>query len=130
MNARRPFYYRETAGIRISVRPQFLPEQSLPALGRYVFAYFIRIENVSQRIVQLLARHWHIHDSIGEEYEVAGEGVIGRQPVLAPGAVHEYNSFCILKSPAGHMHGTYRFLGPENAYFDAYIPRFDLLAGE
>ena len=130
MNARRPFYYRETEGIRITVRPLFLADQSMPALRRYVFAYLIRIENVGQHTVQLLARHWYIHDSIGEDYEVVGDGVVGQQPVLAPGDVHEYSSFCILKSPQGHMHGTYRFLGPGDAQFDAHIPRFDLAAGE
>ena len=51
MNAK-PFFYQETHGIRISVRPLYLEEQSQPILHRYVFAYFIRIENVSQRTVQ------------------------------------------------------------------------------
>ena len=49
----KPFFYQETQGIRISVRPLYLEEQSQPILHRYVFAYFIRIENVSQRTVQL-----------------------------------------------------------------------------
>ena len=57
----KPFFYQETQGIRISVRPLYLEEQSQPILRRYVFAYFIRIENVSQHTVQLLTRHWYIH---------------------------------------------------------------------
>ena len=126
MNTRRPFYYRETNGIRISARPIYLAEQSMPALGRYVFAYFIRIENVSQRTVQLLSRHWYIHDSGGEDSEVVGDGVVGEQPVLDPGGVHEYNSFCILKSPSGAMEGTYRFVCADDTMFDAHIPRFEL----
>src|SRR4029434_10301552 len=92
MNAN-PFFYQETQGIRISVRPLYLEEQSQPILHRYVFAYFIRIENVSQRTVQLLSRHCYIHDSIGEDSEVAGDGVVGQQPTLQPGDVHEYQSF-------------------------------------
>lgn len=130
MDARRPFYYRETQGIRITVRPIYLEDQSMPVLRRYVFVYFIRIENVSQRVVQLLSRHWYIHDSIGEDYEVAGEGVVGEQPTLPPGGVHEYNSFCILKSPNGHMEGSYRFVYADKTQFDAAIPRFQLVAGE
>lgn len=126
MNSRRPFFYRETDGIRISVRPAYLDEQSLPVLQRYVFAYFIRIENSSQRTVQLLARRWQIHDSIGEEHEVVGDGVVGQQPTLAPGDVHEYNSFCILKSPSGHMEGSYRFRRDDDTLFEAIIPRFTL----
>ena len=125
----KPFYYQETQGIRITVRPLYLDEQSQPLLRRYVFAYFVRIENVSQRTVQLLTRHWYIHDSIGEDHEVAGDGVVGEQPTLAPGAVHEYQSFCILKSPNGHMEGSYRFVRADDSLFDAAIPRFLLAAG-
>jgi ApaG protein len=124
----KPFYYRETQGIRISVRPLYLAEQSQPALRRYVFAYFIRIENTSQRTVQLMTRHWYIHDSIGEDSEVAGDGVVGEQPKLAPGDVHEYQSFCILKSPSGHMEGAYRFVHADDSLIDAAIPRFELAA--
>lgn len=124
----RPFYYKETQGIRISVRPVYLHEHSEPEQYRYIFAYFVRIENVSKRTVQLLSRRWLIHDSIGEEYEVAGDGVVGEQPILAPGDVHEYQSFCILKSTDGYMEGSYRFVGKDEVLFDAAIPRFILAA--
>ena len=124
----RAFFYRETAGIRITVRPVFLPTQSDAREHRYVFAYFVRIENVSASAVQLLTRHWYIHDSIGEDTEVEGEGVVGEQPLLAPGAVHEYSSWCRLKSPAGFMEGTYHFVREDGTQFDAHIPRF-LLQG-
>jgi ApaG protein len=126
----KPFYYQETEGIRITVRPLYLAEQSQPLLRRYVFAYFVRIENVSQRKVQLLTRHWYIHDSIGEDQEVVGDGVVGEQPTLRPGDVHEYQSLCILKSPNGHMEGSYRFSRADESLFDAAIPRFLLMAGE
>jgi ApaG protein len=130
MDVRRPFYYRETRGIRITVRPVYLEDQSMPVIQRFVFVYFIRIENVSQRTAQLISRHWYIHDSIGEDYEVAGDGVVGEQPTLAPGGVHEYNSFCILKSPNGHMEGSYRFVHEDGSDFEAAIPRFQLVAGD
>jgi ApaG protein len=130
MDPRRPFYYRETEGVRITVRPLYIEDQSMPVLRRYVFVYFIRIENVSQQVVQLLSRHWYIHDSIGEDYEVVGDGVVGEQPTLRPGDVHEYNSFCVLKSPNGHMEGSYRFVRDDETPFDAAIPRFLLVAGE
>lgn len=124
--AARPFFYRMTNRIRITVRPQFLHDQSNPVIKRYVFVYFIRIENVSKRTVQLISRHWLINDSIGEEYEVAGEGVVGEQPILGPGDVHEYQSYCILKSPKGSMEGTYHFIAHNGESFDAQIPRFIL----
>jgi len=127
---RQPFYYKETNGIRITVRPVFLPDQSRPAQQQYVFAYFIRIENISKRTVQLLSRHWYIHDSVGEDNEVVGDGVIGQQPLFPPGHVHEYNSFCVLKSPSGHMEGSYRFIGRDDVLFDVAIPRFFLSASD
>jgi ApaG protein len=123
-----PFYSKETRGIRITVRPHYLEEQSQPAQRRYVFVYFVHIENTSRRTVQLLSRRWHIHDSIGEEQEVVGDGVVGEQPTLRPGSVHEYHSFCILKSRLGYMEGAYRFVGRDDVLFEAEVPRFDLVA--
>lgn len=126
----RPFFYKVSNRIRISVRPQYVADQSQPLLRRYIFAYFVRIENVGRHTVQLISRRWHIHDSIGEEYQVAGEGIVGEQPVLAPGDVHEYQSFCILKSPSGYMEGSYQFICDDAPPFDAQIPRFLLEADE
>ena len=126
----KPFYYKETNGIRITVRPLFLADRSNPMAGNYVFAYFVRVENVGDGTAQLLSRRWLIHDSAGEDTVVEGDGVVGEQPTLAPGAVHEYQSFCILKSPAGHMEGQYFFLRPDGRRFAADIPRFDLFAEE
>jgi ApaG protein len=119
-------YFKETQGIRISVRPFFLPEHSQPQEGRYVFAYLVRIVNASSKTVQLLSRHWYIYDAIGEEQEVTGDGVVGQQPVLAPGQMHDYQSFCVLRSALGHMEGSYRFIGRDDVLFDAAIPRFIL----
>lgn len=126
----RSLYHRVTRGIRVSVRPAFLPEHSRPEAGRWVFGYQVRIENVGDEAAQLLGRHWRIHDSIGEDHEVVGEGVVGQQPVVAPGGVHEYRSFCELKSPAGHMEGRYLFTRPDGTRFEAEIPRFELDARE
>ena len=122
----RAFFYRETEGIRITVRPRYVPEQSRPSQRHFVFAYYVRIENVSQETAQLVSRRWLIHDSVGRDTEVEGEGVVGEQPVLAPGRVHEYQSFCVLQSGNGHMEGSYRFVRADGSAFEAQIPRFIL----
>ena len=127
MTARLPFYYRETEGIRITVRPAYLAQHSREEDGQYVFAYFVRIENVSGKAARLLTRRWRIHDSIGEVTDVEGDGVVGEQPLVGVGRVHEYQSFCVLKSPAGWMEGEYGFEGPDGDRFVALIPRFDLM---
>ena len=122
----RPFFYRQTQGIRVTVRPLYLKEQSRPAKAHYVFAYFVRIENVGTDGAQLLSRRWRIHDSSSGDTETEGEGVAGSQPHLPPGGVHEYQSFCVLQSGSGHMEGTYRFVRADGTSFDALIPRFIL----
>lgn len=122
------FFYRESNGIRITVRPMYLRDQSEPSQNHYLFAYFIRIENIGGLPAQLLSRRWLIHDEVGEDTEVTGEGVVGEQPLVNPGAVHEYQSFCVLKSGEGFMEGHYTFLRPDGGTFDAAIPRFILSA--
>ena len=120
------FYHRITDGIRITVRPAFVREQSSADEGRFVFSYAVRIENVGGSAAQLTHRVWRIHDSGGEDQEVQGEGVVGKQPVIPSGGVHEYESFCILKGPKGAMEGAYRFEREDGSAFAAQIPAFEL----
>ncbi|MBA2686494.1 MAG: Co2+/Mg2+ efflux protein ApaG [Gemmatimonadaceae bacterium] len=122
------FFYKESNGVRITVRPMYLRDQSEPSQNHYLFAYFIRIENIGSLPAQLLSRRWLIHDEVGEDTEVTGEGVVGEQPLVNPGSVHEYQSFCVLKSGEGFMEGHYTFLRPDGGTFDATIPRFILSA--
>ena len=124
--ANNPFQQVEEGSIRVTVRALYLADQSDPVQNSYVFAYFVRIENQGRKTAQLLSRHWYIFDSIGEETEVRGEGVIGEQPTLAAGETFEYQSFCVLKSPRGFMQGAYKFIGSDDVLFDVPIPRFDL----
>ena len=128
--ARPRFFYRETSGIRVTVWPSYLREQSQPAQGHFVFAYKIRIENVGAQPAQLLARRWRIHDAAAGDSEVEGEGVVGQQPTIAPGRVHEYRSYCLLKSPSGAMEGEYLFVRSDRSTFEVAIPRFELVAEE
>src|ERR1700741_2936136 len=95
----RSFFYRETDGIRVTVRPVYLRDHSEPSQSHYVFAYFVRIENVGTMAAQLLTRRWLIHDSVGDgvDTEVLGEGVVGGQPTISPGAVHEEQGVWILE---------------------------------
>jgi ApaG protein len=113
-----------TEGVRISVKSQYLEHQSVPSAGRFVFAYTVRIANEGKATVQLRTRHWIISDANGEVREVKGEGVVGEQPVLAPGQAFEYTSGCILKTPWGTMHGSYRVMREGGNPFDAEIAPF------
>ena len=121
-------YESLTDGIRVTVRPLFSLAQSAPADGEFVFSYQIRMENLGDQAAQLLFRHWRIHDAGGEDHELDGEGVVGEQPLLTPGQAHEYQSFCVLSSPAGFMEGYYTFVRPDGSRFRVAIPRFQLEA--
>lgn len=118
-----------TNGIRVSVETQYLPAHSAPREGKFIFGYHISIENGSPHTVQLLRRHWVIMDANGGLREVEGEGVVGQQPVLAPGETHEYTSFCNLDTDIGKMSGTYLMTRqPEGAFFEVAIPEFRMVA--
>ncbi|MFQ5678891.1 MAG: Co2+/Mg2+ efflux protein ApaG [Gemmatimonadota bacterium] len=114
--------------IHVQVRPAYLAAESEPALGHWVWAYHVRIENRGEAGARLFWRHWHIHDPVAGEQEVQGEGVVGETPWLEPGGSHEYQSFCVLRSPAGHMDGFYHFRRADGSTFRARIPRFELQA--
>jgi ApaG protein len=121
-------YTSTTEKIKITARPVYLEDQSDPIERKFVFAYFIHIENNSAEPVQLLRRHWIINHAGGRIEEVEGEGVVGKQPVIPPGGLHEYNSFCVLDTFEGSMEGTYLFQRGNGEYFRAIIPRFVLRA--
>ena len=58
--------------------------------------------------------------------EVRGPGVVGDQPVLAPGQSFEYTSGCPLTTPFGTMHGTYQMVNQAAEKFDIEIAPFTL----
>jgi ApaG protein len=115
-----------TRGVRVQVRSAYVPERSSPSESSYFFAYRIRISNVGEETVQLVSRHWVISDANGNVEHVRGPGVVGEQPVLAPGQAFEYTSFCPLPTPIGSMHGTYRMVAADGSSFDAEIAPFPL----
>lgn len=115
-----------TVTVRVSV--SYLPEQSEPARGRWFWAYHIRLENDGDGAVQLLTRHWVITDGNGARHTVEGEGVVGEQPLIAPGASYDYVSGCPLQTPNGAMQGSYRMIAEDGTAFDAAIPKFALVA--
>jgi ApaG protein len=121
------FPYRATThGITVRVSASFLADQSEPARDRYFWSYHIRIENHGEAAVQLLSRRWIISDGHGQRHRVEGEGVVGKQPIIAPGESYDYVSGCPLETPTGTMEGAYMMLGEGGGTFEAKIPRFQL----
>jgi ApaG protein len=110
--------------VSVDPTPFYLPDQSDPANDLYTYAYHINIVNTGDVAVQLVSRHWIISDANGHVEEVKGEGVIGKQPSLAPGESFQYTSGTQFKTPVGTMHGSYTFVAADGTHFDAPIPRF------
>ena len=117
-----------TDGVTVSVSVSYLPEQSEPERGRWFWAYHIRLENEGTETVQLPTRHWVITDGRGARHSVEGEGVVGEQPVIEPGASFDYVSGCPLATPSGAMQGSYQMVREDGAVFAVEIPRFSLFA--
>lgn len=118
-----------TEGVSITVETFYQPQQSNPLAAEFLFAYRVTIENLSTMPVKLLRRHWYIADSNGARREVEGEGVVGQQPIIEPGAHYQYISACNLRSEIGKMWGSYTM---ENLYnkklLTVNIPEFKMVA--
>lgn len=117
-----------TRGIAVRVAVSFLAEQSNPAASRWFWSYHVRIENGSDKSIQLLSRSWKITDGRGTIHEVHGEGVVGEMPLIAPAESFDYVSGCPLDTPTGTMTGSYRMVDEDGSAFDVAIPNFALQA--
>ena len=119
-------YTATTDGIEVRVEPSYMADRSEPASSRYFWAYAVEIANHNAISVQLVARHWIITDADGRREVVRGQGVVGEQPVLEPGATFRYVSGCPLTTPSGIMAGSYRMVDETGRGFDVTIPAFSL----
>jgi ApaG protein len=117
-----------TNDIRVEVLSRHSPENSRPLQDEWVFQYTVRITNQGPETVQLVSRHWIITDAFEHTEEVRGPGVVGEQPVLAPGESFKYSSWCRLKTPTGMMRGEYQMVRGGGNQFDIEIAPFALKA--
>jgi ApaG protein len=117
-----------TDGISISVETFYQPDYSNPMASEFMFAYRITIENNNTFPIKLLRRHWQIADSNGTHREVEGDGVVGVQPLLAPGESYQYVSGSNLRSEIGKMSGHYIMENQlDKKLFEVIIPEFKMI---
>lgn len=119
-------YERVTRNIAVTVEPRFLPEESRPGDDKFFWAYTVEIANQGDTTVQLKSRYWNITDGRGHVQEVRGPGVVGEQPIIAPGDVFRYTSGCPLATPHGMMVGAYQMVDENGQAFEIDIPAFPL----
>jgi ApaG protein len=115
-----------THNVRVEVESQYAPERSRPFQNQWFFNYTVRITNEGDDTVQLLSRHWIVTDACGRTREYKGPGVVGEQPVLAPGEAFQYTSHCELEAAVGVMRGTYQMVNEDGTYFEIEIAPFAL----
>src|SRR4028119_1255269 len=121
-------YVATTRGIIVRVAASYLAEQSDPSAERWFWSYHVRIENGSERAIQLLSRAWRIVDGRGALHEVQGEGGVGGMPLIAPGGSFDSGSGRPPDTPAGSMRGSYKMVDENGNAFDVAIPRFQLFS--
>lgn len=112
--------------VDVTVKTTYIEAQSAPETNRYVFAYTVTITNSGRVPARLVSRHWVITDANEKVQEVRGEGVVGEQPHLPPGASFQYTSGTMIETPVGSMRGSYQMVADDGTKFDAEIPRFVL----
>ena len=116
--------------VHIHVVTTYLPSHSNPEDDHFTFAYTITISNNGDQPVQLLSRHWVITDASDQVQEVKGEGVVGEQPLIAPGKYFRYTSGTTMETTVGFMEGSYTMAvvngtQPQET-FEVPIPAFSL----
>jgi ApaG protein len=123
----RRMYRAMTRQIEVTVEPNFMPDRSSAEQSRFFWAYTIVITNNGDETVQLRTRHWIITDASGKRQEVRGEGVVGEQPVLAPGEHFKYTSGVPLTTASGFMTGRYQMVNETTGEkFEIDVPTFSL----
>ena len=119
-------YRAVTRQIEVTVEPNFLPERSSAEQSKYFWSYTIVITNSSDETVQLRERYWIITDASVHQQHIRGEGVVGEQPVLAPGERFEYTSGVPLSTASGFMAGRYQMVSESGERFEIEVPTFSL----
>jgi ApaG protein len=119
-------YRAVTRHIEVTVEPNFQPGRSATDKSQYFWSYAIVITNSGHETVQLRTRHWIITDAVGRKEVIRGEGVVGKQPVLAPGERFEYTSGVPLTTASGFMSGRYQMVSASGEHFEIDVPTFSL----
>ena len=109
--------------ISVAAESKYLADQSDEPAGRFVFAYTITLRNTGSVAAQLVSRHWIITDGNNHVQEVRGLGVVGEQPLLAPGESFQYSSGAAIATAVGTMRGTYQMLADDGTQLRRADPR-------
>lgn len=93
----------QTDGIVVSAGPVLVDEE---AENRYMWGYYLCIENNTAKKIRLLGKDWNITDDCGNRYNDSSLGFKGELPELEPGEYFEYTSYAPLKAENAVFYGS------------------------
>lgn len=118
----------ELPGLSVTLdRLVYAPELPAPPDKPHSFVYFISIHNGSDRTVTIRGRKWVVTNAQGEVTVIEGDGVVGEQPVLAPGEKFTYNSRHILDTHRAIAEGSYWGVDDSGQRIFVRIPTFEMV---
>lgn len=114
----------QTDGITVSAGPVLTDEDSE---NRYMFGYYLCIENNTAKKIRLVGKDWNITDEAGRRYTDSSAGFKGELPELEPGEYFEYTAYAPLKAKNAVFYGSCK-VQEGNISKNIKIPTFSLSA--
>ncbi|MGZ0654400.1 Co(2+)/Mg(2+) efflux protein ApaG [Coraliomargarita sp. W4R72] len=99
--------------------------EQLPSDAPHAFIYFITITNLSDLKVTLRGRRWVLRETSGHQQVIEGEGIIGKEPILAPGESFSYNSYHMTHCDCT-ANGSFHGVDSDGRAIHCRIPEFDM----
>lgn len=103
----------------------FHDTERLPSDAPHAFIYFITIENLSDSTITLKGRRWILKEIGGHQQVIEGEGIVGKEPTLAPGESFSYNSYHMTHCNC-NARGSFHGVDSEGRSIHCRIPEFDM----
>ena len=113
----------QTDGIVVSAGSVLLDEEE----NRYMWGYYLCIENNTASRVKLIGKDWNITDESGRSYHDSSYGFKGEIPELDPGEYFEYTSYAPLKTQNAVFYGSCN-IETEGKRRSVKVPTFSLSA--
>ena len=123
------FLFSQTDGIVVSACPVLIDEEKSRNEERFLWGYYLCIENNSSRKISLLGKNWKITDDKGNSFSDDTCGFKGEIPELEPGECFEYTSTAPIAAANAVFYGSCR-IKTEGQDFakEVKIPTFFLSA--
>ena len=116
----------QTDGITVSAGSVVMDED---AENRYMFGYYLCIENNTAKKIRLVGKDWNITDETGRRYTDSSAGFKGELPELEPGEYFEYTAYAPLKAKNAVFYGSCK-IQEGNISKNIRVPTFSLSASQ